>query len=460
MKMAKRMFTILMSVLMVLALALPAFAEDTGSITIDNATVGNTYTLYKVFEATSSGDNISYKLLSGKTAVPTGFKVDAAGNVELERETGDLNTLTAEEIAGLAAYIDEQRIPYVETKAANETTVAFTGLEDGYYYITTTTGTAVTVTSGKGNAVTVHDKNEAPELDKTITDITGSEDPGTQNALAQLGSEVTFQVTIKVKNGAKGYVLHDTMSSGLSFNGDVTVTVGDEPVTESQDTYTKDTSGTDTFKLTFNDEWIQAQVDKTVVVTYTATVTSDALIMNPATNTASLDYGDVPNVVAIPEDKTPSIYNATVTVTKTDGEDAPLPGAGFVLKNAAGKYYKNDNNVVSWVNTIGEATERVTTTGGGGNVIKFTGLANGTYTLIENTVPAGYNKAADQTVMITDDDFTENNLSKSFTVVNEAGAQLPSTGGMGTVMFYVLGGVLVVAAGVLLVTKRRMKDDK
>lgn len=460
MKMAKRMFTILMSVLMVLALALPAFAEGTGSITIDNATVGNTYTLYKVFEATSSGDNISYKLLSGKTAVPAGFTVDAAGNVKLTRTDGNLNSLTAEEIAGLAAYIDEQSIPYVETKEATETTVAFTGLDEGYYYITTTTGTAVTVTSGKGNAVTVHDKNEAPELDKTITDITGSVDPDTQKALAQLGSAVTFKVTIDVKNGAKGYVLHDTMSSGLSFNDDVTVTVGDEPVTESQDTYTKDTSGTDTFKLTFNDEWIQEQVNKTVVVTYTATVTSDALITDPATNTASLDYGDVPNVVTIPEGGTPSIYNATVTVIKEDGDHQALAGAGFVLKNADGKYYKINGNAVSWVNTIDEATELVTTTGDSGNVIKFTGLANGTYTLIENTVPAGYNKAADQTVTIKNDDFTQTNLSQSFTVVNEAGAQLPSTGGMGTVMFYVLGGVLVVAAGVLLVTKRRMKDDK
>lgn len=113
--------------------------------------------------------------------------------------------------------------------------------------------------------------------------------------------------------------------------------------------------------------------------------------------------------------------------------------------------------------------------------------ASGDYTLTETEAPTGYNKldytipvkatkmtaSTTTTTIYFDDDGnivdekTEKPVTIKFdvpvaavNVINEAGAQLPSTGGMGTVMFYVLGGILVVAAGVLLVTKRRMKDDK
>ena len=87
---------------------------------------------------------------------------------------------------------------------------------------------------------------------------------------------------------------------------------------------------------------------------------------------------------------------------------------------------------------------------------KFEGLANGTYTLVESTVPDGYNKLADTTVTIADSDVTLTNLSQAITVVNKAGSELPSTGGIGTTIFYVIGAILVLGAGVLLVTRRRM----
>ena len=91
-------------------------------------------------------------------------------------------------------------------------------------------------------------------------------------------------------------------------------------------------------------------------------------------------------------------------------------------------------------------------------VASFTGLVNGTYTLVETTVPTGYNKAADSTVTIADTDFNAN-VSASATVVNNQGTELPSTGGIGTTIFYVVGSILVVAAGVLLITKKRMSRE-
>jgi len=86
----------------------------------------------------------------------------------------------------------------------------------------------------------------------------------------------------------------------------------------------------------------------------------------------------------------------------------------------------------------------------------FKGLADGTYTLEESTVPSGYNKAADQTITIAKDDYTAANLEQTAEVINLSGSELPSTGGIGTTMFYVIGAILVIGAGVVLVTRRRM----
>ena len=94
-----------------------------------------------------------------------------------------------------------------------------------------------------------------------------------------------------------------------------------------------------------------------------------------------------------------------------------------------------------------------------GAVPSFTGLVDGTYTLIESTVPAGFNKAADSTFTIAAKDYSDTNLVQAADVINNAGSVLTSTGGMGTTIFYVLGTVLVLGAGVVMVTRRRMNAN-
>jgi LPXTG-motif cell wall-anchored protein len=142
-----------------------------------------------------------------------------------------------------------------------------------------------------------------------------------------------------------------------------------------------------------------------------------------------------------------------------------LAGAGFVIQNSQNKYYKLTTettggvttNVVEWVDSIDDATEY--TSDADGKVTAFTGLANGTYTLIEKTVPKGYNKAADSTFTIVEKDYTAGNLEQATEVVNNGGAELPSTGGSGTTMLYIIGAILLVGAGILLVTRRRMNSN-
>lgn len=457
MRHVKKLASLLLALVMVLAMTTTTFAAGTtGTITINDAIKDNVYKVYKVFNASGNGRDIAYTLIDGKTTAPAGFRVDENGNV-VYADTSTNGELTPEDIAAIAEYVKNDTP--VATVTAEGSTVTVPNLPNGYYYITTTTGTAVTVTSTNPDAV-VTDKNEAPKLDKKITGVgDGSFDSDGKKALAEVGTTVTYTATIEVKNGAVGYVFHDKMSAGLAYNeSSLKVQVGGVDVAAAN--YDKTTAQGDTLTLTFDDTWIKTQVGKTITITYNATVTSDALTVDAANNTATVDYGHDGKTNTTPESSTQT-YNAKFTVTKTDGNDKPLAGAGFVVaktENGAIKYYKKDGNDIKWVEDINDATELITTEGD--NVVVFTGLADGTYTLIEKTVPAGYNKAANEEFTITRGDYSQQNLEQAKTVVNQSGAVLPSTGGVGTTIFYVVGSILLVGAAILLIAKKRMNAAK
>ena len=450
MKKMKKLFAMLIAMVMVLGMSMSVFAAGTGSITITPPSDVDTeqtitYTIYKVFDADASADGskISYKLVDGKTTVPAGFKVDSAGNVEYAG--GDSVTeLTEADIAAIAAYVKDDTPVATVTSTGGADAVA-SNLPNGYYYITTTTGTVVTIDSTNPNAE-VEDKNIVPGVDKTITNASSLDEDG-KKALAQVGTEVEFTAEITVGKGQKGYVFKDTMGTGLSYVTDSLAVTG---MTADTD-YTLNVSGQN-ITVTFKDDAIKdLEQDSKITITYKATVTSDALSVNAAKNTATISYGNNSEFTSEPSEV--EVYNAKFTVTKQDSEKQPLAGAAFVIANSDGKYYAIANNVVSWVDSIDNATEY--TSDGQGAVTAFTGLANGTYTLIEKTVPAGYKKAADFTFTVEEGDYTATNLEQVATVTNEAGVELPSTGGMGTTIFYALGAVLVIGAGVVLATRRR-----
>jgi fimbrial isopeptide formation D2 family protein/LPXTG-motif cell wall-anchored protein len=269
-------------------------------------------------------------------------------------------------------------------------------------------------------------------------------------AIAAVGTDQSFTAQITKTHGATNLVFEDTMTN-MSYNKDVAITVsaGTAP-TATQAVVAETATG---FKVTFDNTYIAGLADGTVItLKYSGKITSDALSANPATNKATLTSGDG-NTSTSEEVK---VYNAKFTVTKQDGEEKPLAGAGFVIANSEGKYYKlaDDKLSISWVDSIDDATEYKSDATGA--VPAFTGLADGTYTLIEKTVPAGYNKAADSTFTVAGNDYTATNLEQTSTVTNESGTVLPSTGGIGTTIFYIIGAILVIGAGVVLVTRRRM----
>lgn len=502
MKNFNRLIAILLAAAMTMGMSLTAMAEgkaeDNAANTAANtAAVGtitinppenmatesdankNIYKIYKVFDAvgdgTGTGENakISYRLVAGKTTAPKGFAVDAAGNVSYNGTSTD-GTLTQKDIEEIQNYVTEgDLVATVNTEGA-EAAVA-EGLVNGYYYITTTTGTVVTIDSTNPNAV-VMDKNTVPELNKKITGASSLDDDG-KKALAQLGTTVDFEAEVTVGKGAVNYVFHDTMSSGLSYNNDVKVWIGKNEV--NSDNYSKKTEAGDTLTITFDDDYISGlEAGTKLAIRYSAKVTEAALSTDPAKNTAYVSYGDKKGNNKTPVSETET-YNAKFTITKHDGNEKPLEGAGFVIKNAEGKYYKFNEATeakeaqgtkgeegyipatqaadasVSWVTDINDATEYVSDKEGA--VTAFTGLANGTYTVVEKTVPAGYNKAADSTFTVAEHDYTALNLEQEAKVVNKAGVVLPHTGGIGTTIFNIIGTILVIGAGVMLVARRRME---
>jgi len=442
-------------VALVLALALTLSITSALAYTIKitpptglDAAATNTYKIYKVFDAVQSDAGISYKLVSGKNTAPAGFSVDTAGNVTYTGTSTD-GTLTDADIAAIKAYVTEADLVDTLT-ATGSTAVTSKELGAGYFYIDTTTGTVVTIDSTNPDAE-VNDKNSVPEVDKKITGASSVDTDG-KKALAQVGTTVEYSAEITIGKGAKGYIFHDTMETGLAYNNDAAVT----GVT-ADGHYTVGKEGNDTFTITFNDDYIKTLTEGTkLTVTYSATVTDDAITTDPLNNTAYVSYGDKNSNNRTPDTEA-DVYEAKFTVTKKDGKGNALEGAGFVIKNGEGKYYKIENKVVSWVDDEAAATEYKSNAQGA--VPAFTGLANGTYTLVEKTVPAGYNKAADQTFTIAEHDYTAANLEQTAEVVNNAGQELPSTGGIGTTIFYIAGLVLVLGAAAIVIARRKAEQN-
>lgn len=481
MKKTAKIVAVLLTLAMVLTFSITAIAAtvtneiaasaDDASITVtlpanQGEVANNTYKIYKVFDASVDPTTGAITYQTSAATLPAGFVRDAQGNVTYDNANGNGTDLTADDIAAIAAWVTNngQLVATVET-TADDTSFTVEDLPYGYYYITTTTGTLVTVDSTNPNAE-VEDKNDVPPVSKEITKSNGGTvdvDAEGKNAMAQVGTTVDFEATITKKAGAQNYVFHDTMTSGLTYNNDIVVSIDGTPV-EAAGHYTVGATGTDTITVTFYDNYIKSLADDTVITfTYSATVNDAALVSDTENNTCYLSYGHETAENHTPEEKV-EVYDATILVNKFYKDDSdqnqPLAGAGFVLKNSEGKYYKLDNGAVTWVDSINDATEYLTDdTGALADGAKFTGLASGTYALEEKTVPAGYNKADDTPITITANDYTTPNLVQTADVENESGTVLPSTGGIGTTIFYVVGSVLVLGAAVVLIVRRRTRNN-
>ena len=477
---------------MVFALATTAFATGTNSITVKNAVKDQEYKLYKMLDLVVNDAHTAYsytvnsawknffKAAEGETPAGKGLtyvNIDAQGYVTW-KENADVAAFAkdAEEFA--------KDLTALKTHTASaDGDFAFSELEAGYYLVTSTLGTKATVGTTPGNPnPEIQEKNAAPVNVKTVEEDSkvgkeGVDAWGSTND-ADIGQTVNFKSTITAQAGAENYVFHDTMSAGLTYTGVTGITLNETAVDASN--YTVVTEGlTDgcTFEVRFTQAFCDTlKANDQIVISYTATLNENAVIAgdgNP--NTSKLSYGDKGDESHTPSGTTPPSTTKTYTwdvdvfkYTMNGETETALAGAKFTLsKNADGSnpiaLVSEGNNVyrVAKTGETGTVTE-ITTDATGKFTIK--GLDADTYYLTETAAPAGYNKLAGPVTIVIGENGVVNATTEApqgvdeVKVLNQSGTELPSTGGMGTTIFYVLGSILVVGAVVLLVTKKRMSS--
>lgn len=502
MKYMKKLLTLLAVLTLALAMAVPAFAETTTptkyTITINNGT-GN-YAAYQIFK----GD-LHEKTLSN---IEWGDNVTDEGRTKFGNAADKAKTITTE--ADAKAFAVEVA-KYLTDPAAGTGTDSITVSGPGYYLIKNTS-------VGEGEVFTdyilrvvgdvkVNPKSGKPTLDKQIR----HNETGVWGVVGdnQIGDTVEFRTltTVPIVSGYTQYtyVIHDEMSAGLTSNvrsnEDVTIKVNDETVLD-KNYYTVTVDEVNTNKFTVTVDVLNAIKDgkmvegNTLYTYYTGILNEKAKVYNDGKqdNKAYLEYSNNPHDHAT-TNSTPVkvVYDWTfkMGVKKVDGADGtPLTDAKFVLskeKNCDlgaigddGQPHNTENLISLIKNSDGSYT--VAPAGYNGSVVNvmtagditINGLDDATvYYLYETKAPAGYNRltaavrfeitatysdAGDNCTSVTATVNNDVQSSVSVNVRNNKGSTLPSTGGIGTTLFYVIGGGLMAVAAVLLVTKKRMNN--
>lgn len=491
MKRVKRVLALLAAFALVLAMAVPAWAaSNTGSITVQNAKENEEYKIYRIFDLESYSENsYSYKM-SAKWS-KAGFATDKTFTEYFEIVNSYIKPkaeFTDEAAATFAknalAFAKEKKIEDDGHQTAGKTEVSFSSLSLGYYLLDTSLGTLCSLDTTNPTAI-LREKNDSPTIEKKVKE----NDNWDTDSNAKIGDKVEYQVTIHAKKGAENYVLTDTMDNGLTFNNDIVVKAGTNDLVLDKD-YTVKTKASDrienTFELTFTKTYLDSLTENTtdIVVTYSATINEKAVVADAANkNTAKLKYGN--NSETVPSQT--NTYTYKFDLVKIDGTTKKLlSNVEFKLYEAAtgsvDGEYKVSGNPIKFVKTgntyrvaenatVEGVTDTIVTTDN--EKVTIEGLDKKTYYLSETKPLDGYNKPngafsvdltsgnlVTTTTIGKETVVNGENAQKAKVIENNTGAVLPSTGGMGTTVFYVVGGGLMAVAVVLLVTKKRMENKR
>ena len=511
-KAMKKLMAALLAVAMVCAMAIPAFAETgsspttKGSITINNAVPNQTYTIYRILDLEYHAGTSSYLYTVTPAwknfvkAHPLDLKLDESTNVVTwaNSNTDDGSDVIQTLANDAGRYANTNHITAVDSKQAGAITVEFTNLSLGWYLVVSDldNGAICSIGTTATNAV-IEEKNSKPTIEKEVYEGSNS---GYSND-AGIGDTVNFHTNIYVTDGnPTNYVLHDTMTNGLKFDPTSvkvylhrdragSANIFSDYLTADTD-YELVTSTSD--KCTFEIKFLKPLMPyDSIQVTYSATVTADAEIGTTGNdNDTVLEYGN----------KNYTEHSSTKTYVWEMGvhKFTKINGAEKALENAEFRLYKKDGATTKYAVLTkikdGSATENAeykltgwtdTETGAArvktpanGN-IKFEGLDAGTYYLEETDAPEGYNTLTDPIEVIIERTLPKDSAEAAIfsgqaikygqtkdttgtdhlvPVENNRGTTLPSTGGIGTTIFYVIGGGLMVAAAILLITKKRMEN--
>ena len=503
MKKFKKIMALAIAMVMVLAMSVTAFADGETtkySITI-TAPAGHTYQVFQVFTGTPENGQLTGLKYGANAKGNTGAAVSSTDLAALKTISGKTYNNDQEKIADLEQYVDMNN-PVAEV--ASET--ATVGLAPGFYVIKDTAGPVdeglslymfqvldknltISAKSDKPSSVKkVQDKN-----DTTDTALTGLQDSADYEIGDTIPYTLTFTLPSDYANFKKYYVqFYDTMDAGLTYNGNAKIYYGASDTTGTDISAAFGTVGTAgaTLKYTINDLKTGTDAQKALQAGDVIKITYEAYLNDAAKteydgnkNTYYVNFSRNPNESGDgkPETgKTPDDVNVVFTYKtvfeKVDEDGNELLGADFTL------YKKMKDGSKVEVTTLGGLGGKhpIKTSSATSNQFTFKGLDDGTYVLEETKVPDGYNQMPDleftitaghqieadnpilETLTGTDGaEFTFSKIDVSHgtlttSITNKSGAVLPSTGGVGTTMFYIVGAILAVGAGILLVTRRRM----
>lgn len=453
MKKVKKILSVIMTAAMLLVLGVSAFATQTvsvgtgtGSITVTNATEGKTYRLYKLFDATYSDDAVSYSytktgdddalfdLLTADGSPFTLTQVFATDTyvVTTEATASDISDWIKSNLTETDGILtDGDVLKSIASVEASESEIRFDELAFGYYFITSTLGTTITIDSNTPDK-SVIDKNQGPSWDvddegsgKIITsDSNKTYENGTQENSVNVGDIVNFMIGVNTTNYSGDqaiveYYINDSLGKGFEYVQDsLVVKIGDVALTKVDAdpvvgvNYSVVWNEEDnSFRITIpwfdEDEGIFASDDanNNITVTYSATlVDNDDTVYAGAgnKNTATFDYrdtsddptpGDEPYHTT--DEKETKTYTFALGFTKIDGKTKqPLPGAEFRLKNEAGAFIiaTGSNGAYVYSGTTDDENEATTFTTDQNGQLIVKGVAEGTYTVIETKAPDGYNQ--------------------------------------------------------------------
>lgn len=509
MKNIRKILAVVLTMTMLFAMGITAAADTvtTGTITIENATKGMTYQAYKLFDATYNDEGgVAYKVPADKkisldtTLFEISSVADADGNHTFGKKSG---VSDADVIAWMKTnYATFAGNAITGAWADDGSRYVFTNLDFGYYYITSSLGSVVTIDSAVPE-VTVRDKNNSvPEFKGKY--ITAEDDTAfpVQNVTendAGVGSVEDFEITFNAVNWitttdaatgeidtvkAKSYDVTDT-PVGLDVDKDsieiYVIDNGTEKEITSTATISEDST---TGVVTIHIPWADANGNSLyqpeaatgtetqtphipVRIVYQAAVTK-ASATALGKNTAEVFY----NVNVSMGTKVTETTTYRFKLNKSKEDYSALLGSKFELYKGSVaeankvKFSVTDNTYTA--DPAGTVTEIDLTTVASATIL---GLDKADYVLHETVVPAGYNQAEDMTVagnllaqynVIPQDaeNVIEGDDRSVITVVNQQGSVLPSTGGMGTQIFYIAGSVLALGAIVILITKKRMSIQK
>lgn len=467
MKRIKKLFALLLAATLAASLlAVPAMGA---------APAGRGYTYYVMMKVCESGPAEYFVENEPLADALAALKIDGAPVFSVEKaadETvwyitacdGDFTpTEVAKALDGIKALATDSG-----TLADNTLTLGY----DALVLVKTRAGTCLVseVTSAAQNLFerpAPADKTEVPTVELAITTIDGKNVTGDVIS-AEIGSRVAYTITVNIKHGAKNVVLHHTLPQGLTLNTTV-VTKDNSAISNNWAEWTGDQTA---YTMTFPDNFAGIYT-----ITCTATVNESAEIAKGNALSAKLSFGNS-NSPSFSVPSEVSLYTFGFDLLLKNGANALLSGAKFTLKNSADKYYTlptDTNNAVEARFQAKETAPTIETDANG--KISFTGLAAGTYTLTETVAATGYDKLSPITITIgtdgklTVDPSNADDISDKANVTPDDGfsynvltltqhantpmPEMPSTGGSGTVAFYLAGGIMMLAAVALFVFRRK-----